>query len=402
VTVTNAGLFSQLLSQFPRGEFQRLVAKHQAERHAKGFTCFTQFVAMLFCQLAKADSLREICHGLQSCGGKLRHLGLWGVPARSTLSYANAHRPAALYRDLFFTALTRLRAESQFMPRRHRFNFKNRLLSLDATIVSLSLGLFPWADFDRVKGGIKVHVVLDHADYLPRYVHLGPVRQHDVQYARGLRLPAGSIVALDKGYMDLALFYRWHTEGVCFVTPQKKWLSYRVVEPRAVPAGSAILSDAVIALTGKVGRRDFPQPLRRVEFDVLDRAGAVRRLLLLTNQLDLAADTIAEIYKERWQIELFFKALKQNLTLRNFVGATPNAIQTQIWTALIALLLLKWLHYMSECRWSLSNLAGTLRLHLFTYRELRDFLNAPWDPPPQAEQPAQLRLDFRKLDSRIN
>jgi hypothetical protein len=402
VTVTNTGLFSQLLAQFPRGDFQRLVAKHQAERHAKGFSCFTQLTAMLFCQLARADSLREIEHGLRSCGGKIKHLGLAKVPPRSTLSYANAHRPPGLFRDFFFFMLDRLRSQSGFIPRRHRFSFKNPLLSLDATIVHLSLKLFPWADFNRVKGGIKVHVVLDHADYLPRYAHVSPVRQHDVQYARSLSLPQGSVVALDKGYLDLEMFRRWNAEGVYFVTPEKKWLSYRITLRQVVLPASAILSDQLIRFTGKASRVDYPEPLRRVELRVEDRRGARRRLVLLTNQLDLPAEVIAAIYQERWQIELFFKALKQNLALKNFVGSTQNALEIQIWTAMIAMLLLKWLHYLSECRWSLSNLAGTLRLHLFTHRGLIDFLNQPWDPPPEPEEPAQLCLGFGKLDSRMN
>jgi hypothetical protein len=394
MTVANAGLFSQLLAQFPRAEFKAHVAVHQAERHAKGFTCYIQFVAMLFCHLARAESLREICHGLRSCGRKLKHLGLQRAPARSTLAYANAHRPPELYRDLFFATLKRLRAQSQFIPRQHRFSFTNPLLSLDSTIVQLCLSLFPWADFNRTKGGIKVHVVLDHADYLPRYVAVGSAREHDVRYARTLSLPQGSIIAVDKGYMDLALLYRWHSEGVFFVTPEKMWLSLRTVKRNAVPPGSTIISDKLVRFIGQSSRLRYPEPLRRIELDVEDRAGAKRRLILLTNQLGFDAETIAEIYKERWQIELFFKALKQNLTLRSFVGTTENALMTQIWTALIAMLLLKWLHYMSTCRWSLSNLAATLRLNLFTYRELTDFLNAPWDPPPSPEEPAQLRLAF--------
>jgi hypothetical protein len=394
MTVSTAGLFSQLLAQFPRAQFGALVARHQAQRHAKGFSCFTQFAAMLFCQLARADSLREICHGLRSCGGKLRHLGLERAPARSTLSYANAHRPAALYQDLFFATLNRLRSQSAFMPRQHRFSFTNPLLSLDSTIIHLCLSLFPWADFNRTKGGLKVHVVLDHADYLPRYVHVGPARSHDVQYARGLGLPAGSIVACDKGYLDLELFYRWDSEGVFFVTPEKKWLCFRTINKNSTRPGSAILSDRTISFTGESSRQRYPGLLRRIELEVEDRAGGKRRLILLTNQLRFAAETIAEIYKERWQIELFFKALKQNLVLRSFVGVNENAIRVQIWTALIALLLLKWLHYMSACRWSLGNLAATLRLNLFTYRELRDFLNSPWDPPPPPAAPAQQRLAF--------
>jgi hypothetical protein len=394
VTVINTGLFSQLLSHFPRAEFSRKVAEHQAERHSKGFTCYAQFVAMLFCHLARAESLREICYGLKCCGGKLRHLGLAKAPAVSTLSYANRNRPAGLYSDLFFTLLKRLRAQSAFMRRKHRFDFENKLLLLDATIIDLSLALFPWADFNRVKGGVKVHVVLDAADYLPRYVAISDVRPHDVQYARGLSLPQGSIVAMDKGYMDLRLFYRWTSEGVFFVTPLKPPLRYITVNRRPLAPGGAVISDEMIMPWGVESRRDYPQPLRRVELLVDDGAGGKRNLVLLSNHFGLDADVIGAIYKERWQIELFFKALKQNLVLRHFVGSTRNAIEIQIWTAMISMLLLKWLRYMSECTWSLSNLAAALRLQLFVHRPLRDFLNKPWDPPPEAEEPAQLSLRF--------
>ena len=395
MNVAKNGLFSQLLAHFPRAEFASLVRKHQAERHAKGFSCYTQFVAMLFCHLARAESLREICYGLRSCGGKLRHLGLTRAPARSSLSYANRHRPAELYRDLFYTLLDRIRSQTGLIPQRHRFRFKNPLLSLDATVISLSLGLFPWADYNRTKGGIKVHVVLDHADYLPRYACIGPVRQHDVQYAKGLSLPKGSIVAMDKGYLNLDLYRRWNREGVFFVTPLKKHLSYRVVKHNRVRQTSGILHDEVVELTGKRGREGYPSRLRRIELSVTDnRAKTTRQLVLLTNHFRLAAATIAAIYKERWQIELFFKALKQNLTLKSFVGSTPNALMVQIWTALIAMLLLKWLHYMSQCRWSLSTLASTLRLNLFAYRELKGFLTDPWEPPRGPPLPAQLRLTW--------
>lgn len=390
--ITRVGLFSQLLNQISRTEFSRLVASNRAEHGAKGFSCYEQLVAMLFCHLARVDSLREISSGLRSCGGKLLHLGISKAPARSTLSYANIHRPPGLFRDLFFSMLGKMRTRAGFLPQKHRFRFNNPLLSLDATVVSLSLKAFPWADYNRTKGGIKVHVVLDHADYLPRYACVGEVRRHDVQYARSLSLPRGSIVAMDKGYLDLEMFWRWNGEGVYFVTPEKKWLSYRIEQEQAVLPASAILSDQLIRFTGKASRADYPEQLRRIELEVDDRTGGTRRLVLLTNHFELAPSTIAEIYKERWQIELFFKALKQNLTLRNFVGSTPNALETQIWTALISMLLLKWLHYMSQCRWSLSTLAATLRLNLFTYRDLRDFLNDPWKPPPEPDPPRQMSL----------
>lgn len=394
MTLANSSLFSQLLAEIPRSEFSRHVARHKAERRSKGFSCYSQFVAMLFCHLARADSLREICHGLQSCGGKLKHLGLKSVPARSTLSYANAHRPALLYRDIFFGLLKRLRAENGFLPKKHRFDFKNPLLSLDSTVVSLSLQLFPWADYNRTKGGIKVHIVLDHCDYLPRFVHIGESRQHDIQYARSLSLPPGSIVAMDRGYMDLALLARWNSEGVFFVTPQKLYMRLRCVQEKPLEPGGQVRGDRLVQPCSREAARRYRQPLRQVELEIEERDGSRRSLTLLTNQLDLSAAEIAAIYKERWQIELFFKALKQNLTLRSFVGTTENALQIQIWTALIALMLLKWLHYRSGMRWSLSNLAATLRLNLFIYRDLNDFLNKPWDPPPEPAPPPQLQLIF--------
>jgi hypothetical protein len=394
MNVTKIGLFGQLLQQISRVQFAGLVAQHGAEHGAKGFTCYMQLIAMLFCHLARAESLREICYGLRSCGGKLRHLGLTTAPARSTLSYANRHRPADLYRDLFFALLKRLRARADFLPYKRRFDFDNPLLSVDATVVALSLKAFPWADYNRTKGGIKVHVVLDHADYLPRYACVGEVRKHDVQYARSLSLPPGSIVALDKGYLDLEMFNRWNAEGVYFVTPQKKDLLIEVVQGNPLPADGTIMTDEVVRFSGELSRSKYPARLRRVELEVDDRQGGQRRLVLLTNHFGLAAATIAEIYKERWQIELFFRALKQNVTLRNFVGSTPNALQIQIWTALISLLLLKWLRYMSQCRWSLSTLAATLRLNLFTYRDLQDFLDDPWKPPPDPQQPMQLSLSW--------
>lgn len=180
-----ASLFSQLLDHFPRGEFAQLVKKHAAERHAKGFACWTQFVAMLFCQLGRADSLREICNGLACCLGKLRHLGIEKGPNKSTLAYANEHRPAALFEGLFWAAMERFRGQQGIGARKAKFRFKNRLLSLDSTTITLCLSLFPWAKFRRAKGGVKVHVLLDHDDYMPAYVLVTDAKQHHCCPKRG-------------------------------------------------------------------------------------------------------------------------------------------------------------------------------------------------------------------------
>jgi len=391
--VQTASLFSQLLQHVPRLEFAKLVKKHGAEREAKGFTCWTQFVSMLFCQLARADSLREICHGLACCLGKLTHLGVNKAPNKSTLSYANAHRPAELFEDLFWTMLRHFRARGELRCRKAKFRFKNKLLSLDSSTISLCLALFPWAEYRRAKGGVKVHVLLDHDDYLPAFVRLTDAKQHDVKTARLLQLNPGSIVVEDRGYVDYALFGDWTAQGVFFVTRMKDNATYEVVEKRPLPGRDNICADQVIRLSGAAGKK-CPYLLRRIVVwdEVHDRP-----IVLLTNHLRFSAKTIAAIYKDRWEIELFFKALKQNLKVKTFVGTSENALLIQIWTALLALLLLKWLHHLSRAGWSLSNMAAMLRLNLFTYRPLRDWLDDPYHTPPLVPVPQQLSLPLRGL-----
>ncbi len=393
--VRTASLFSQLLEQFPRSEFAKLVQAHGAERDAKGFTCWTQFVAMLFCQVARADSLREICNGLACCLGKLSHLGVGNAPNKSTLSYANIHRPAELFEDLFWTALERFRAQGQLGAKQHKFRFKNKLLSLDSTTISLCLALFPWATFRRAKGGVKAHVLLDHADYMPSFVHLSEAQMHDARVLPLLpQLNPGSIVAMDRGYNDYAQFGKWTREGVYFVTRMKEDAVYEVVQRREVPQGRNIRADEIVLLTSSQAKKKCPHQLRRI---VVWDAENDREIVLLTNHLEFGATTIADIYKQRWQIELFFKALKQNLKVKTFVGTSENALRIQIWTALIAMLLLKWLHHLSNAGWSLSNLATMLRLNLFTYRDLRDWLNDPFQSPPLQPTVVQLELPLAGL-----
>jgi hypothetical protein len=382
-------LFNQLLRHFPSLEFAALVKKHNAERAAKGFSCRTQLVAMLFCQLAHADSLREICNGLACCLGKLVHLGIDVAPNKSTLSYANKHRPAKLYEELFYTALARFRDEGGLGMRKQKFRFKNKLLSLDSTTISLCLKMFPWARFRQAKGGVKAHVLLDHDDYLPSYVLITEARCSDVKMADSFPLNPGSIVAMDRGYSDYALYGRWTDRNIYFVTRLKENAQYEVLNAGQLPANRNILADELIQFTGNQAQKDCPYPLRRVvAWDVAGR----REIVLLTNLLEFGSTTVAAIYKDRWEIELFFKALKQNLKVKSFVGTSENALRIQIWTALIAILLLKWVHHLSKAKWSLSNLASMLRLNLFTYRDLGAWLDNPFGTPPILPESQQLNL----------
>jgi hypothetical protein len=335
-----ASLFSQILKQIPRSEFASLVKKHQSDRNSKGFDSWTQFVSMLFCQFARADSLREICNGLLCCLGKIIHLGVGHAPNKSTLSYANEHRSAQLYEDLFHSVYSTLQNKGGFGRRKAKFRFKNKLLSLDSTTVSLCLSIFPWARFRRAKGGVKIHVMLDHDCYMPVFVQITEAKTHDVKTNALLTLNKDSIVAMDMGYTDYKLFADLTDRGVWFVTRQKENAVYQVIEKRTPPQNRNILSDENIRLTGSNSAPKCPYVLRRIV--VWDKENE-REIVLLTNHLGFGATTISSIYKDRWEIELFFKTLKQNLKVKTFVGTSENALRIQIWTALIAMLMLKWL-----------------------------------------------------------
>ncbi len=393
--VRSASLLSQLMAEIPRSGFERLVRRHGGDYASKGFTCWDQLAAMLFCHLALADSLRDICNGLAGFYGKLSHVGVRRVPSKSNLSYANAHRPAELFEDVFWMLLDRFREQGRLGRRMKAFRFKNKLLSLDSTTVSLCLSLFPWASFRRAKGGAKLHVLLDHDDYMPSYVRITKARAHDSTMLKHLRLNQGSIVTMDMAYNDYRQFGQWTREGVYFVTRMKSNAKYTVIERRTPPKRSNVLADEIIRLTGihaKVcAQKKCPYDLRR---GVVWNEDRQRELVLLTNHLDFGATTIGAIYKERWQIEIFFKTLKQNLKIKSFVGTSENALRIQIWTALIALLQLKWLHHLSGKTWSLKALATMLRFHLFTYRSLREWLDNPFGPSTLVRFPDQLNFGF--------
>ena len=387
--VRHASLFSQLIAFFDRNKFKKLVMKHQAERYSKGFQSWDQFVSMLFCQVAQAKSLREISGGLACCMGKLRHLGISEAPSKSTLSYANKKRPWQMFQDLFYETLDFCRKAS---PGRHKFRFKNKLLSLDSTTISLCLSLFPWAEFRRTKGAVKLHLLLDHDGYLPSYAYISNGRKHDATYAKRFPLAPGSIVTMDRGYNDYKLFAYWTAQKIFFVTRLKENADYDVVSMRPVPQKGNITADETIRFRSHYAQKNCPHHLRRVA--VWDSENQ-REIVLLTNHHGFGATTISAIYKDRWQIELFFKAIKQNLRIKTFVGTSENALYIQIWTALIAMLLIKFLQLKSTFSWSLSNLVAFLRWNLFSYKDLWEWINKPFEVLPEIPQPLQMELPFK-------
>ena len=379
-----SSVFQQILKLFPRIEFGELVQQHRAERHARGFTCWQQFVSMLFCQLGRTQTLREVCDGLRSIDGKLRHLGIQ-PPKKSTLAYANEHRTWELYQSAFYRLLGRVQADTS--PT-HRFRFKNPLLSIDSTIIELCIEVFEWAKYKQQKGAIKLHMVLDHAGHLPTFCDLTTGSVHDIKVARELRFRPGTVLVFDRGYVDYTWFRQLTAQGIWFVTRGKKNINFTVLEEK--PVSGLILADEVVDLHKHRSYGFSPVRLRRVVV-VSEDDGSI--LEFFTNNHRLAARTIAAIYKQRWQIEIFFKAIKQNLRIKSFLGTSANAVAIQIWAALIAILILKYLQLKARRGWSLSHLVALLRLHLFSYRDLWAWLDDPFagsDPPTST----QISLQF--------
>jgi hypothetical protein len=385
------------LRLFPRLEFEALVREHKAERHARGFACWDQFVAMLFCQLGRAQSLREICGGLAATEGKLKHLGVQRAPVRSTLAYANEHRNYQLYEAVFQQLLGRC----QTVAGGHKFRFKNKLVSMDATSIDLCASLFDWARFKQTKGAVKLHLLLDHDGYLPVFACITDGKTSDIAVARSWEFAPGTVLVMDRGYVDFAWWKRLTEQGVFFVTRFKSDLKYEVIEQRDLPQNRNIVADQVIRLcaTSQPGASEVLY--RRVVVWVEDKQ---EEMVFFTNHLKWGATTVAAVYKDRWRIESFFKSLKQQLRIKTFVGTSANALKTQIWTALIAMLLLKYLQLRSRFGWSLSNLCALLRQQLFVYRDLFVWLNDPFHPPPALAgwHDQQLSLDLNpavRLDS---
>jgi len=374
-------ILNQLLQVFSRNDFQKAVKDTGAERDTKGFSSWDHFVAMMFCQLGNAQSLREIEGGLASCQGRLEQLGTKPV-SRSTLWYANKHRPWELFEKIFYQTYDRCRAEA---GARTKFRFKKRLLSIDSTHVSLCSEMFSWAKYSRQKGAVKLHFTLDHAGYLPCALVITTGAQSELSIARRQGWESGTILVMDRGFVHIRWFSDLNRRGVSFVTRMKKHTRYEVIESRTA---KDVIADEIIRLTSAHSRKLYPEALRLVTVEKADG----ERLQFLTNEMRLAASTIANIYKDRWQIESLFKMLKQNLRIKSFVGTSANAVWTQIWTALIAMLLLKYLQLKARFGWSFSNLVYFLRMNLFVYRDLWEWLHHPFNEPPPPTLINQLDL----------
>ena len=322
----NDTVFAQVLKLVPRHEFESLARKHKSGRMSRSMTRWGQFVAMGMAQLTGRCSLRDIVSNLAAQSCKLYHLGV-GVVTRSSLARVNAEKPWEMYEELHGRLLGRCQAKAPG----HGYRFKAKLFSVDSTTIDLCLSAFPWAKFRRTKGAVKVHVGLDHEGYLPTFVRVTNGKTSDIEAARALTLPKGSIVAADRAYVDFAWIDSLISEGIHLVTRLKRGIKYGVVETREVNAKRGVTSDETIEFTSAKGRKQCPHRLRRIGYH--DRKTG-KDYVFLTTHFHLSAKTIADIYKSRWQVELFFKWIKQNLKVKSFVGTSRNAVMTQVWTAM--------------------------------------------------------------------
>ena len=372
-------VFGQLLALLPRHEFDAEARDHQHGQRLRVMSRWAQFVALGLGQLSGRQSLRDIVSNLGAQGRKLYHLGVRGAVSRSSLARVNAEQPYTLYEKLF----GRLLARCQQRAPGHGFRFKHKLYAVDATTIDLCLAIFPWASFRRTKAAIKLHVGLDQAGHLPTFLSVTDGKTADVTVARTWTFPSGSVVVADRAYLDFQWFHQLQTQGVIFVTRLKRGVRYRVLREHDVDRKTGVIRDQTIELTSAHGRRTYPGRLRRVAYY---DSGTRRHYVFVTNNTTWVAKTIADVYQSRWQIELFFKWIKQHLKIKRFVGRSKNAVLTQLWVATCMYLLLAYLKFVMRLSWSLHQMLQVLQLNLFDRRQLKDLFRTPSPPVPPAPQ----------------
>lgn len=365
-------VLNQVVCFFKRHEFESLARKHHVGQKFRAFSRWTQFGAMLVCQLSGRKSLRDVVENLKAQGHKLYHLGMKKV-SRSTLARVNDEQPHELYKELFYKMLHRC----QGMAPKHRFKLDEKVYLLDATIINLCLAAFPWATYRQKKGAIKLHVGLDTDGYLPEFIDITEGRKHEMSWARMLKLPTGSLVVFDRGFTDYAWWQELTESGIFFVTRLKDNALVECFKKRPGRKAKGVVLDQEITLKGIKGK------LRLVQF-IADDGNEYR---FVTNADHLKAATVAELYKERWKIECFFKWIKQNLKIKTFLGTSENAVLTQLWIALSVYLVIAYLAFLSKIGASMQQILRLLQLNLFERRDLESLFN-----PPKTEASSQLAL----------
>jgi hypothetical protein len=379
-------ILGQMLDLISRSHFEKLVKEYKTEHGAKGLRSWTQFVTMLFSQITGQHGLRSMEQGMNNQRNSWYHMGINNTERavkRSTLSYANMHRDSNLFKALFENLL----GTAQSIKSTHGFRFKNPLYSIDSTVIDLCLKLFPWADFRKGKGGIKLTVKLDHQGKIPCFAIVSNAREHDVNQLCEIPYQSGDVLVFDRGYTDYVYFSMLSAKKTWFVTRLKSNAAYKRVGKRPVKGGGNIISDYEIIIPHMSNELVF----RKI---IVRDPETKKKVTLLTNNLQWSASTVASVYKDRWQIELFFKAIKQNLKIKRFYGNSQNAVMTQIWIALIAYLLFYLLKAKFNC-WekSFTNFISVYKTMLFQRTSLFDLFSGT-SPPYKPKQETLGNLEF--------
>lgn len=387
--MTKITLFGQIINNLDKNLFKALVKEKESDKYNKGINSWTHIVSMLFLHFSSSNSLREISNGLKSATGNLNHLGIKRSPSKSSLSYINEKRNYTLFQDYYYKLLSHFSQLAGFKQR--KFRIKSKIYLLDSTTISLCLSLFDWARYRTAKGAIKLHTVLDYDSCLPVYVNMSDGKVHDVKAAKDLIFNKGSVVVMDRAYSDFGLLNSWNLAGVNFVTRLKSNVKFRKIKECELPENKAqnILIDEYVELVEEKTRSKYPKKIRRIAVFNQENGETIE---LITNNFTWTAETISQLYKSRWQIEIFFKEIKQLLRIKSFVGTSPNAVLIQIWTAMITILILKYMKQMGKYNWCLSNLVAFLRLNLFVKIDLQLWLDEPFEDRQIKEDFLQQRL----------
>lgn len=372
-------LFAQIVQYLDKGVFKDLVKKHNSDYGCKGFDSWTHMLSMVFCHFAKSCSVRDISNGLRSATGNLNHLGIKKAPSKSSISYQNARRESDLFKDYYFALLHHLGQHLKI--KRTKLRIKAPVHLLDATTISLCLSLFDWAQFRTKKGAVKMHTLLDYDGGLPLYVNITDGKTGDNKGAYDIPIQKGAVIVADRYYNDFSMLHVWDSTGAFFVVRHKDNLTYEQVKERDLPPKGKqhVLIDEEIKLSNKQSQEKYPKTVRRVA--VWDEENE-QVIELMTNNFSWSADTIGQLYKARWTVEIFFRDIKQLLHIKTFIGTSENAVKIQIWTALITILILKALKNIASHKWYLSNLVAFIRLNLFVKIQLKDWLDNPFSKPP--------------------
>lgn len=378
--MANITLFAQAIGKLPKECIRKIIREEKTDKHSKGYDTWSQFISMMFCRFSGCDSVRDISNGLNSANGNLNHLGICRAPSKSTVAYQNAKRDSGVFRRIFYALLAHF--GQQTIWQRTKFRFKMPIKLLDSSTITLTMSLYEWAHYTTKKGAVKMHTLLDYDSLLPEFVNITDGKCGDNRGALDIPVSPHSVVVADRGYCDFSLLDYWDSRNVFFVVRHRDNLLYSQIEERLLPETRAqnVLIDEIIELTGEQTKKKYTKPLRRIAI-WNDEHGYV--VQLLTNNFKLSASTIAQLYKARWMIEIFFRNIKQLLKIKSFIGTSRNAVETQIWTALSTMLLLCLLKHIAKYKWGLANLVVSLRLNTFTKIELEKWLNEPFAPPPE-------------------